>query len=399
MNTEVYALDIASGQITALTHRNGPDDEPVVSPDGRLIAYTGFDDKLMSYQNRLLYVMNRDGSNPRSLTPALDRSVESPRWSADGRAIFVALEDRGSRRVLRVGLDGSTRFVADGLAGGSLDRPYVGGSFSLARDETLAIATGTSKRPPDVAVVQGGRTRVLTRLNADLLDAKTLGDLRKIDVTSFDGRRVDAWLTLPPDHREGERVPLILEIHGGPFAAYGSAFSTDYQLYAAARYAVLSVNPRGSTSYGEEFANLIHHNYPGRDVDDLMAAVDAAVAQGTADPDKLFITGGSGGGILTAWMIGTTQRFKAAAIQHSCGKRPVLVGSSLRARRVFTSRSCLPAPQEGLIARPLGHAVLVFLEPPDDRAGLPARTDRRPRTCATAPAAARRPLRDLRSTA
>ena len=110
-------------------------------------------------------------------------------------------------------------------------------------------------------------------------------------------------------------MPLILEIHGGPFAAYGPHFSTDNQLYAAAGYAVLSVNPRGSTSYGEEFANLIHHAYPGRDYDDLMAAVDAAIAGGYADPDRLFVTGGSGGGVLTAWIVGKTDRFKAAATQ------------------------------------------------------------------------------------
>ena len=110
-------------------------------------------------------------------------------------------------------------------------------------------------------------------------------------------------------------MPLILEIHGGPFSAYGPYFSTDNQLYAAAGYAVLSTNPRGSTSYGEEFANLIHHAYPGRDYDDLMAAVDAAIAQGFADPNRLFVTGGSGGGVLTAWIVGKTDRFKAAAAQ------------------------------------------------------------------------------------
>ncbi|MGE5722105.1 MAG: alpha/beta hydrolase family protein, partial [Sphingomonadales bacterium] len=145
--------------------------------------------------------------------------------------------------------------------------------------------------------------------------SKTLGEVRKIPVTSFDNRPIDAWLTLPPGYREGQRVPLILEIHGGPFASYGPLFSTDNQLYAAAGFAVLSTNPRGSTSYGEEFANLIHHAYPGHDYDDLMAAVDAAIAQGIADPDRLFVTGGSGGGVLTAWIVGKTDRFKAAASQ------------------------------------------------------------------------------------
>ena len=314
-NTEVYALDVASGAIAALTSRNGPDNEPVISPDGRLIAYTGFDDKERSYENSRLYVMGRDGGGARVLTGSLDRSVDSPRWAADGRSVYVAYEDEGTRKVARVGLDGSIRTVAEGLSGSSLDRPYTGGGYSVARDGSLAIASGSAQRPPDVALVRGGTKRTFTRLNAELLDGKRLGNVRHLSATSFDNRRIDGWLTLPPDRAEGQRVPLILEIHGGPFAAYGPHFSTDNQLYAAAGYAVLSVNPRGSTSYGEEFANLIHHDYPGRDYDDLMAAVDAAIAGGYADPDKLFVTGGSGGGVLTAWIVGKTDRFKAAATQ------------------------------------------------------------------------------------
>jgi dipeptidyl aminopeptidase/acylaminoacyl peptidase len=315
LNSEVYALDVASGAISALTHRQGPDAEPVVSPDGRLIAYTGFDDKELGYQNALLYVMDRDGSNRRTLTGALDRTVASPVWAADGRSIYVDYDDHGVRKVARVGLDGSVRTVAEGLAGAGIDRPYTGGSFTVAKDGSIAATVGSWNRPPDVALARAGATRLLTRLNADLLDGKALGTVRKIAVTSFDNRPIDAWLTLPPSWHEGQRVPLILEIHGGPFSAYGPWFSTDDQLYAAAGFAVLSTNPRGSTSYGEEFANLIHHAYPGRDYDDLMAAVDAAVAQGFADPDKLFVTGGSGGGVLTAWTVGKTDRFKAAATQ------------------------------------------------------------------------------------
>ena len=315
LESEVYALDVASGAIRALTDRRGPDTDPVVSPDGRLVAYTGFDDKALGYQNTLLYLMDRDGGNRRTLTQSLDRSVDSPRWAADGRSVYVAYEDRGTRKVARVGLDGSIRTAAEGLSGAGLDRPYTGGSYSLARDGSLAIMSGSAVRPPDVALVRGGAARRLTSLNADLLGAKRLGEVRKITATSFDNRQVDGWLTLPPTWSEGQRVPLILEIHGGPFAAYGPHFSTDNQLYAAAGYAVLSVNPRGSTSYGEEFANLIHHAYPGSDYDDLMAAVDAAVAGGFADPSRLFVTGGSGGGVLTTWIVGKTDRFKAAAAQ------------------------------------------------------------------------------------
>jgi dipeptidyl aminopeptidase/acylaminoacyl peptidase len=122
-------------------------------------------------------------------------------------------------------------------------------------------------------------------------------------------------MVTPPDFDPSRKYPLILEIHGGPFAAYGPSFSTDDQLYAAAGYIVLYTNPRGSTSYGEEFANLIDKAYPGHDYDDLMSAVDAAIAGGHVDPNNLFVTGGSGGGVLTAWIVGKTDRFRAAATQ------------------------------------------------------------------------------------
>ena len=335
-DTEVYALNVDSGTVAALTDRRGPDADPVASPDGRLIAYVGYDDKRLNYHNARLTVMNRDGSNRRVLTGDLDRSVEAPVWAPDGRSIFVAYEDKGLQKVGRVGLDGSFRTVAEGLAGSSLDRPYTGGSFSVARDGSLALTVGEPSRPADVALLRGGTVRPLTRLNADLFAAKRLGEVRKIPVTAFDNRPIDAWLTLPPNYSQGQRVPLILEIHGGPVAAYGPYFSTDNQLYAAAGYAVLSANPRGSSSYGAEFATLIHHAYPSRDYDDLMSAVDAAIAQGYVDPDKLFVTGGSGGGVLTSWIIGKTDRFKAAATQ-----KPVInwVSEALTMdNTLFTSR-------------------------------------------------------------
>jgi dipeptidyl aminopeptidase/acylaminoacyl peptidase len=330
-NTEIYALDIASNRISALTSRNGPDAEPAVSPDGRLIAYTGYDDRERGYENAILYVMNVDGSNVRALTATLDRSVAAPVWAADSRSIYVQYDDRGETRVARVGLDGSVRNVAEGLSGDAFDRPYTGGSFSVACDGALALGAGSATRPPDVVLVRGTARRQLTRLNAETLENKRLGEVRHITATSSaDQRPIDAWITLPPTYAQGQRVPLILEIHGGPFAAYGPHFSTDDQLYAAAGYAVLSVNPRGSTSYGAEFANLIHHAYPGQDYDDLISAVDAAIAQGFADPDRLFVTGGSGGGVLTAWIVGKTNRFRAAATQ-----KPVIDWSSF----VLTSDS------------------------------------------------------------
>jgi len=313
---EVYSLTVATSVIAPLTDRDGPDIRPIVSPDGRHIAWLGFDDQRLGYHNMLLYVMNRDGTNRRALTTSLDRGVDSAIWSGDSRSIYISYDDHGQTKVARVSLSGGISTVAEGLNGASLDRPYSGGSFSVARDGTLAITSGPATSPADVVLVRGSNRRQLTRLNEDLLSHKTMGQVRRMETAAtLDGRMIESWLTLPPDHVEGQSHPLILEIHGGPFAAYGPHFSTDNQLYAAAGYAVLSVNPRGSTSYGADFANLIHHAYPGNDYLDLMDAVDGVIGQGYVDPDQLFVTGGSGGGVLTSWIVGNTNRFRAAATQ------------------------------------------------------------------------------------
>jgi dipeptidyl aminopeptidase/acylaminoacyl peptidase len=315
VNTEVHAVSLDQRTVTTLTHRNGPDNGPVVSPDGRLVAYTGFDDKGLSHQNAHLYVMDRDGGHVRELAGTLDRSIGSPRWAADGRALYANHEDHGQMVVARIGLDGSVRTVAEGLTGDEFDRPYTGGAWSVARNGSLAITRGTPGSPSDVWIVHAGKARQLTHLDDSLLGQKLLGTLEHLAVTGYGGQSIDAWLMMPPDFDATRKYPLILEIHGGPHAAYGPGFSTDDQLYAAAGYAVLYANPRGSTGYGEAFANLIDKAYPGHDYDDLMSAVDAAIATGHVDADNLFVTGGSGGGVLTAWIVGKTHRFRAAAVQ------------------------------------------------------------------------------------
>lgn len=314
VNSELYSVDLASGALSALTSRDGPDLAPAISPDGRTIAFLGYDDSKRGYDNVQLYVMPRGGGAARSLTANLDRSIDGAVWA--GGALYVSYDDHGSKRVAKVTLDGRMTTVATGLTGGGLDRPYSGGDFSVSNGGTVAFTGNPALRPADVRLASGGGDgRRLTFLNEDMLSAKALGQVRKLPVTAPDGRAIDAWLVTPPDYVEGKKVPLLLEIHGGPFSAYGPSFSTDDQLYAAAGYAVLYTNPRGSTSYGQEFANLIDKKYPGDDYGDLMASVDAAIAAGIADPDRLFVTGGSGGGVLTAWIVGKTNRFKAAASQ------------------------------------------------------------------------------------
>lgn len=316
LESEVHALDVGTGGVTRLTDRNGPDGAPVASPDGRLIAYLGFDDALRAHEDDDLYVMNPDGSGVRNLTADWDYSPANPQWAADGRSLYAQYDIRGETRVARIVLDGAVRDVVEGLSGGGLDRPYTGGAFSVADDGSIASTGADAQRPAELRLTRGGDTRVLTDLNRSLRAVKRFGEVRRIATpSSHDGLEIEGWLTLPPDYVEGRRVPLILEIHGGPFAAYGPHFSTDNQLYAAAGYAVLSANPRGSTSYGEAFANEIDKAYPGNDYFDLMSIVDRAIALGIADPDQLFVTGGSGGGVLTSWIVGKTNRFRAAATQ------------------------------------------------------------------------------------
>jgi acylaminoacyl-peptidase len=315
LDSEIHEVALADGTIKALTNRRGPDASPVVSPDGKLVAYLGFDDRYQGYQLTKLSVMNRDGSQPRVVTAQLDRDVEQPVWSADGKGLYFATSDHGNGKVAFVSLDGKVDDVASDLGGGDLGRPYSGGSFTTAADGRVAYTHTRPERPPDVAVARrgGSAASLVTRLNDDLLERKALATVEEIRFKSaYDGRQIQGWIARPPGFDRSRKYPLILEIHGGPFADYGDRFAAEIQLFAAAGYVVLYVNPRGSTSYGEEFGNLIHHAYPGYDYDDLMSGVDAVIAQGAIDPENLFVTGGSGGGVLTAWIVGKTDRFRAA---------------------------------------------------------------------------------------
>jgi dipeptidyl aminopeptidase/acylaminoacyl peptidase len=314
--SHLYRLDLANGAITPLTTLHGAAGEPAVSPDGRRIAFVGSEDHGRGYENAELWLMNADGSDAKSLTASLDRSVSRPRWSADGRAIFVGYADRGVTKVARIDLSGHMRMIAEGLGGAELDRPYSGGGFTVSGAGAVAFTDGDALHPPDVGLAKGGKTVRLTHLNAGLFAQRTLAQVEPLAVTSsFDKRPVDAWIMTPPGFDPARKYPLILEIHGGPFASYGPNFASELQLYAAAGYVVVYANPRGSTSYGAAFANEIDKTYPSHDYDDLMSVVDAAIAKGFVDPDNLFVTGGSGGGLLTAWIVGKTGRFKAAVSQ------------------------------------------------------------------------------------
>jgi dipeptidyl aminopeptidase/acylaminoacyl peptidase len=315
-NSEIYEVSIGDGTIRALTDRVGPDADPAVSPDGSRIAYVGYDDRYQAYQVLRLYVMNRDGSGARLLTADFDRDVVEPIWDSNGRGLSVLYDDEGETRIGYVTLDGTVTPLAGDVGGLSLGRPYSGGSYSISQNGRFAYTHTRPDHPADVAVGRRGRDpRRLTSLNDGLLGHKQLGSVEEIWYeSSYDGRRVQGWIVKPPDFDPSGKYPLLLEIHGGPVANYGERFSAEIQLYAAAGYVVLYTNPRGSDSYGEEFGNLIYHAYPSHDYDDLMSGVDAVIEQGYIDEDQLYVTGGSGGGVLSAWIVGHTDRFRAAVV-------------------------------------------------------------------------------------
>jgi dipeptidyl aminopeptidase/acylaminoacyl peptidase len=324
-DSELYRYDLDTGQVTVLTSRDGPDFAPEVSPDGRLIAFLGHDDHKKGFEQNNIYVMPVAGGTPRPVAPGLDRGIQQIEWGGDNNSLYAAYEQDGSVTVSRIGMNGSVIPVTHDVGGGGLDRPYAGGEFSVSKSGLVAFTTDSPGRPADLAVASSPTNiRRLTDLNATALSAKALGGLTTLDVRAPDGGKVPTWVMLPPGYKQDKPLPAILEIHGGPYSSYGPHFSTDYQLYTAAGYAVIYTNPRGSTGYGQAFADGIEKTYPGSDFDDLMAAVDAAVAAGIADPNNLFVTGGSGGGILTAWIVGKTHRFKAAAAQ-----KPVINWTSM----------------------------------------------------------------------
>jgi dipeptidyl aminopeptidase/acylaminoacyl peptidase len=316
LDSEIYRVDLSDDSLHALTDRRGPDRRPVPSPDGKHIAYLGFDDKQLGYQAVQLYVMDSDGSHAHSLTASLDRDASSPNWTGDGKQLIFAYGDHGSAKIAAIDLAGKMRVLAEDLGGSDVTRPYAGGSFSVSTSGRFAYTRAGASAP--AALATGTSLRDITTLAAlsgTLLGQRTLGAVEEIAFdSSADHRRLQGWIVKPPGFDPTKKYPLLLEIHGGPFASYAASFAAEIQLYAAAGYVVLYMNPRGSTGYGEQFANLIHHDYPDKDYDDLMSGVDAVIQRGYIDNQRLFVTGGSGGGVLTAWIVGHTDRFRAAVV-------------------------------------------------------------------------------------
>jgi dipeptidyl aminopeptidase/acylaminoacyl peptidase len=332
---DIFAVSASGGAAIKIASIDGPIRQISLSPDGGKLAFVGSINggagvAERSYSQPDLFLTGVEpGSTPKNLTANYDYDIAGgvggdqapprgggagkPYWSADGRSIFVVAGEEGRANLKRI--DAETGKV-EPLTSGDHDVF----SYSATPDATkLALLISTPTNIGDLFLADGksGRMQQVTHINGELFTKLNLTQPEMIWYKSFDGKRIQAWVQRPPDFQQGKRYPLILDIHGGPHAAYGYTFDHEFQWMAAKGYVVLYPNPRGSTTYGQEFGNIIQYAYPGDDYKDLMAGVDDLIARGWVDPEKLGVTGGSGGGVLTNWVVGHTNRFKAAVSQRS----------------------------------------------------------------------------------
>jgi len=306
----IYLVDVAGGAIRALTTRPGVWSNPVISPDGRSVAFTGYDSTNASYHASDLWVMGVDGNGMRKISGDLDRDPAGARWAPDGGGLYFSADDHGARNVWFAGIAGAPRAVTTGaqlLTLSSLDKTLNAVATWSDPTHPTDVVRFNLRRPEPVAR--------LTSVNADVVGNLRLAQVEEVSYASSGGARVQAWLVKPPAFDRTKQYPLILEIHGGPHGMYNVGFSYMFQNFAANGYLVLYVNPRGSTGYGSAFGNAIFHAYPSVDYDDLMAGVDTVIGRGSVDTTRMYVSGCSGGGVLSSWVIGHTHRFAAAAVR------------------------------------------------------------------------------------
>ncbi len=304
--SEIYAVEVSTGAIRQLTRRRGPDTNPVVSPNGKAVAFTGYDFTDDTYVASALYIMNLDGSNPRPLTEELDRSPRSLRWGEDSEGVYFSANDHGTRNLYFADMGGGVRPVTRGRQMLTVT--------DLRRDQAVGVLSSPHRTGELVGVtLTTGSTWTLVHVNDDVLDYVSLGEVEEINYSSTDDLPIQGWVIKPPDFDASKKYPLILAIHGGPHGMYHVGFNFAWQVHAAKGYVVLYTNPRGSSGYGSAFGNEIKRAYPGKDYDDLMAGVDEVISRGYIDEENLFVYGCSGGGVLTSWVVGQTHRFAAAS--------------------------------------------------------------------------------------
>ncbi|MFC1660194.1 prolyl oligopeptidase family serine peptidase [Gemmatimonadota bacterium] len=307
--SEIYSMELRSGETMQLTDRQGRDRGMELSPDGEWIAYTGFDDQDYADGNiSSLYLMDSSGNQKRLLAGDLPSSPQDVTWAPDNSGVYYVMSERGLANVYFVSRQGEVRPVTSGN--------HVLSQLTVASTGRAASVRSTPDRPGYLVTFPLDRPEAMNTLvdvNSDVLDGVRLGEVEEMWFSSPDGLDLQGWLMKPAVFDPSRKYPLLLWIHGGPYSMYSVRWNWAWQNFAALGYAVFFMNPRGSTGYGKEFVDGIKHSYPGKDFDDLMAGVDAALAKGFIDADNLFVLGGSGGGILTSYIVGQTHRFRAAA--------------------------------------------------------------------------------------
>jgi dipeptidyl aminopeptidase/acylaminoacyl peptidase len=309
--SDIYAVNVDSGAIKQLTTRKGQDGSPQVSPDGKRVAYTGNDWSKDSWADSKLYVMNIDGSNPRLVSGTWDRSPQNITWKPDGNGVYFTAQDHGSQNLYLLPIAGERTDEVQTVTKGT----HMLTTSSMAKGKAVGVVSAPQK-PPDIVtfdLAAPGQMKQLTNVNEDILAGKKLGAVTEMNYTSVDGLKIQGWYITPPDFDPKKKYPMQLHIHGGPHSMYGVGFNFGWQEHAANDYVILYTNPRGSTGYGSSFGNQIMRAYPSKDYDDLMAGVDELLKKGFVDQRNMFVTGCSGGGVLTAWVVGHTDRFAAAS--------------------------------------------------------------------------------------
>jgi dipeptidyl aminopeptidase/acylaminoacyl peptidase len=332
-DNDLYSVSKEGGEVIRVADIAGPIVDYALSPDGTRIAFVGAlsGNPERSFSQPDLWVVDVRGGTPRNLTDTFDFDIEgevlgdqkaprgeepsAPIWTADGKAILVKVANKGN--VDLAGFNAQTGRLPS--SGHFTEAPHEVVSYTADRSsQRIAMTISTPTSLGDLYLADGAtgeRPRRLTTFNDDLFNQLALSEPEEIWYTSFDGKKIQGWILKPPSFDPSKKYPLILEIHGGPHAAYGNNFTHEFQWMAAKGYVVLYVNPRGSSNYGQDFGNSIQFAYPGDDYKDLMAGVDEVLKRGYVDPTRLGVTGGSGGGLLTNWTVTQTTRFKAAVSQ------------------------------------------------------------------------------------
>lgn len=309
--SQIYSMDVASREVTQLTTVPGYWSGPAVSNDGRRIAYLGYEESDVTYEMPRIHVMDSDGSNARLVAADFDRPASNLMWANNNRGFYFTAQDQGYVNVFFSNLNGDVRSVTSGQHSISLQ--------SVNRATSTGVGVRSSfHEPGDVHsfLLNGrGAPEKLTSVNSDLLTDKSLGSHEEFWYEASDGNRAHGWIVKPPNFDPDKKYPLLMEIHGGPFGMYVGRFNFQYQVFASNGFVVLYTNPRGSTGYGEAFSQAIDHAYPSVDYLDLMGGVDALIERGYIDEKRMYVGGCSGGGVLSSWVIGHTDRFAAAAVR------------------------------------------------------------------------------------